>query len=83
MAQRYLPGKIIRHKHTGQPLFVIHVYRVCTIVADLSEGSLPTPRVLFERDYPNWVSEEEVESRENTANILDPFPVFRYHKVSL
>lgn len=61
MSQRYRPQQIIRHRLTGRPLLVVHVYRTCTMVVDSEDSNNPTKvMALLERDYYNWLPDEEM-----------------------
>lgn len=81
--QKYHPGTLIRHIRTGQPLFVIHVYKTAAIVVDPTEGNLPISRVLLERDYPDWTEEVNIESHELTHDPNNPMVEFQYHPIAL
>lgn len=83
MSQRYLPGETIRNKQTGKCLLIVHVYRVCVFVVDLTEGNMPIPHAILERDYSQWATEDQFDSRENTDNIMEPYPEITYHPISL
>ena len=64
--QKYQPGTLIRHKETGKALLVLHVYRVCTIVVDPTDReSFPIPRVLLQKNYPEWVTDKEMTLKGN------------------
>ena len=82
MAQRYLPGRLIRNKKTGQALFVVHVYRFCTIVSDPTEANIPQLRILYERDYADWVPDEEFSCKENN-DPMDPQPIITHNPITL
>ncbi|TVL99562.1 MAG: hypothetical protein CV087_17535 [Candidatus Brocadia sp. WS118] len=59
----WTPNSIIRHKHTGIELLVVHVYRNCTIVVSLSETEpLVTPRALLERDYHYFARDTDMKN---------------------
>ena len=63
----YTNGQLIRHKETGQSLFVLSTHPLFTFVVDLQEQANPlTLRVLLERDYPLWVDDYDMEKKEKT-----------------
>lgn len=72
--QKFLPGQIIRHKQTGQPLYVLHVYRIATIVIDPQEKGIVFPRVLLERDYPNYAKDDDMDKKGDS---------WEYHPVTM
>lgn len=76
----WTPSQIIRHRDTGQPLLVLHVYRTCTIVAPVnSTAMLVTPLVLLEREYHYFTRDTD---EENT----DPVNYeghWKYHPVDM
>jgi hypothetical protein len=61
MPQKYLPDQVIRHKKTGKPVLVVHVYRNATIVADLEDPNSPTKiMTILIRDYGDWFPDEKM-----------------------
>lgn len=58
LRQCFLPRDII-WSQDKKPYLVIHVYRNATFVIDLQEQGLATPKVILERDYSNFVKDED------------------------
>ena len=81
--QKYHQGTIIRNKITGKPLLVLHVYRIAVIVVDPTEGSLPTPHVLMERDFDTWAEEKDFYSKEDENDKMEPDVQFDYKPITL
>lgn len=78
MAQKYIPNSLIRNRHTGKALFVIHVFRIATIVIDPTEPGFPVLRTLLPRDYPEWVRDTEMDVTEKNN-----YPEFHFHPINL
>ena len=59
----WTPNTIIRHRTTGRALLVIHVYRNCTMVVDLTDQSeLVAPLALLEREYHYWARDTDMKN---------------------
>lgn len=58
-------GEIIRHKNTGNPFRVIHIYKyVSTILVDLTDNApLPPTLMLLPRNYDDYAVDSDMEFR--------------------
>lgn len=64
---------IIRHKTTGHPFLVIHVYKyICTIIVDLeSNTALTQTLALLPKDYDKYANEHNMQAKESKNDIIE------------
>jgi len=73
-------GDMVRHKITGHPYKVIHIYRyVCTILIDLEDREqLAQPYILLPRSYDDYALDEvmqQVKKNDSVEWQFSPFPL--------
>ena len=76
----WTPNNVIRNRQTGRALLVIHVYRNCTLVIDLTcQDELVTPRALLEREYHYYARDTDM-INEDEVNFDKRW---KYHRVRI
>jgi len=71
-------GDLIRHKNSGKPYVVVHLYhQVGTMIADMEERH-PVARMLFKRDYEDFARDRDMQITESPEHDVswkfDPIP---------
>lgn len=66
-------GDVIRHKRTGHPYLVIHIYhQSATILVDLEDSSPLRPTLtLLNSEYPDYAPDHDMEQKKTVNNRME------------